>query len=369
MNHVLCVSGGTVDITVHELLTKLYLKELYKATGGPWGGIEVDKAFENVLTILFGKDTYEIVKRKCSYDYLDVLRGFEQIKRSIYPGSDTEQVVRMPLCFHQLLENESGESLAGRIASSVYKDDIRTKLDRMVLSAKLSQSLFNEVIDNIIEHVKQLLGKPELEELNSLLLVGGFAESEMLQQAMQSNFADKERALKVFIPKDPELAIVKGAVLFGFQPRNVKERIAPYTYGVKSVRPFLKDVHDETKCKKFLQKGVYKCDNLFAKFVEIGMPIRYGEVQGEREFQPLSEETRNVTIYIYACTERFPEYVTDKGCEKRAKVELELLEYNIPLDERIITVNFMFSDSEITVTAREKHSGNRVDVTWKLDAE
>lgn len=32
--------GGTVDITVHELDTKLgTLKELYKATGGPYGAV------------------------------------------------------------------------------------------------------------------------------------------------------------------------------------------------------------------------------------------------------------------------------------------------------------------------------------------
>jgi hypothetical protein len=32
--------GGTVDITVHELDNKLgTLKELYKATGGPYGSV------------------------------------------------------------------------------------------------------------------------------------------------------------------------------------------------------------------------------------------------------------------------------------------------------------------------------------------
>ena len=32
--------GGTVDITVHELDTKMgTLKELYKATGGPFGSV------------------------------------------------------------------------------------------------------------------------------------------------------------------------------------------------------------------------------------------------------------------------------------------------------------------------------------------
>lgn len=36
--------GGTVDITVHEVQAKGYLKELFKASGGNWGGTYIDKA-------------------------------------------------------------------------------------------------------------------------------------------------------------------------------------------------------------------------------------------------------------------------------------------------------------------------------------
>ena len=38
-------TGGTVDITVHEVTSSGGLKEMYAATGGDWGGTYVDKAF------------------------------------------------------------------------------------------------------------------------------------------------------------------------------------------------------------------------------------------------------------------------------------------------------------------------------------
>ena len=38
-------SGGTVDITVHEVLADGNVRELYKANGGPWGGKSVNDAF------------------------------------------------------------------------------------------------------------------------------------------------------------------------------------------------------------------------------------------------------------------------------------------------------------------------------------
>ena len=42
--------GGTVDITVHEMANEAgQLKELFKATGGPFGSITVDEAFKVYL--------------------------------------------------------------------------------------------------------------------------------------------------------------------------------------------------------------------------------------------------------------------------------------------------------------------------------
>ena len=46
-------SGGTVDITVHEVLDDGNVRELYKANGGPWGGKSVNDAFLHFLGGLF----------------------------------------------------------------------------------------------------------------------------------------------------------------------------------------------------------------------------------------------------------------------------------------------------------------------------
>jgi len=40
-----CSTGGTVDITVHEVAASGGLRELYKANGGNWGGTYIDQAF------------------------------------------------------------------------------------------------------------------------------------------------------------------------------------------------------------------------------------------------------------------------------------------------------------------------------------
>ncbi|XP_060567544.1 heat shock 70 kDa protein 12A-like, partial [Ruditapes philippinarum] len=47
---VLDAGGGTIDITIHEVLRNGNLKELHKASGGAWGGTKVDAAFEAFLS-------------------------------------------------------------------------------------------------------------------------------------------------------------------------------------------------------------------------------------------------------------------------------------------------------------------------------
>lgn len=57
------LTGGTVDITVHETQPDGTLKEVYKANGGPWGGTTIDKAFISFIENIAGKDVLETVKK------------------------------------------------------------------------------------------------------------------------------------------------------------------------------------------------------------------------------------------------------------------------------------------------------------------
>lgn len=47
-------SGGTVDITIHQVVDKNTLKEIDSASGGAWGGTMVDEAFKQFLIKLVG---------------------------------------------------------------------------------------------------------------------------------------------------------------------------------------------------------------------------------------------------------------------------------------------------------------------------
>jgi len=53
--YVLFSIGGTIDITVHEVIGDGKLKELNYASGGAWGGTRVDEKYEEFLHRVFGR--------------------------------------------------------------------------------------------------------------------------------------------------------------------------------------------------------------------------------------------------------------------------------------------------------------------------
>lgn len=65
------------------------------------------------------------------------------------------------------------------------------------------------------------MAKPEVRGVRFLFLVGGFAESPMLQKAVQKALG---RTCRIIIPHDVGLTILKGAVLFGLDPTVVSSQ-------------------------------------------------------------------------------------------------------------------------------------------------
>ena len=112
--------GGTVDITVHELDKDGCLKELYKASGGPFGSVGkslihattllqqlygiflhtgVDLQFEALLCKIFGEDFMTQYRERRSAGFVDLMIAFEARKRNASPRKDTPHNVPLPFSF------------------------------------------------------------------------------------------------------------------------------------------------------------------------------------------------------------------------------------------------------------------------------
>jgi hypothetical protein len=104
-------SGGTVDITVQEILHDNSLKELHKASGGAWGGTKVDEQFLQMIVQVVGEKLMQKFKCESKSDELDLLREFEIKKRLIRPDSSGKITFRIPLSLREAFEEEMTKSI------------------------------------------------------------------------------------------------------------------------------------------------------------------------------------------------------------------------------------------------------------------
>lgn len=192
----------------------------------------------------------------------------------------------------------------------------------MRISAQQFKSFFDPSIKSITQHVLEIFKNPKLQNVNVILAVGGFSESEIIIDSISKSLPNME----IIVPKDPVLAVLKGAVVFGFEPCGVKSRISRYTYGIK-VEKEIRTKGDENyrKIRRNVQKRRFAID-VFERLVEIGEEINVGTWQSTMEYEPINKNDKEVQIEFYATEEKDSVHVTDPGCMKLGTLKVNLRE-------------------------------------------
>ncbi|KAL3879594.1 hypothetical protein ACJMK2_031883 [Sinanodonta woodiana] len=354
---VMDAGGGTIDITVHEVLSDGKLKELHKASGGAWGGNQVDEAYRQFLISLVGNRVFRRFQDEKKEDYLDMFRDFEIKKRDIAPDINYKVTIRLPSSLKEIFEDESGEDLGKAIAQKKYGNEVVLAGDKLRINNAVMKSLFSNATESTVTHVKDLMKDKIVRNVSSILMVGGFSESKMLQHAIRASFPN----VKVIIPHEAGLVVLKGAVIFGHSPSSVSHRVCKYTYGISTTSTFDNKKHDIKK--RIHRDETTLCSDLFAKYVEIGESVALNVATKAESFIPTTESQSSVGVEIYASTHKSPMYVTDDGCLKLGYVSVNILDKSVPRDERCVLVSMTFGGTEIEVTATEERTGTITKAT------
>ncbi|XP_078325395.1 heat shock 70 kDa protein 12B-like [Crassostrea virginica] len=352
---VVDAGGGTIDITVHEVQHNGTLKELHKANGGNWGGTKVDASFRSLLSSIVGNDVIETFTTDHKYDYLELLTDFEVKKRTINPNLAEKVTFKVPITLLETFrEINPGSNIKTVVTSNArYKNQLNWTGDKLRMEAQLTKALFDESCKKIVDHMQQLFRLPDIKDVSSILLVGGFAESPMLQEAVKEAFRNK----KVIVPQDAGLAVLKGAVLYGHQPNAISSRVCKYTYGVETTNIFDPKIHPQSK--KISCDGVERCSDIFSRHVSVGEMIKVGEPQVKQDYTVVEADQTKMTFQIYTSNQREPTYTTDAGCTRLGKFTIDLPDTTKGLD-RGAFVHMTFSGTEITVTAVDKDDPTKI---------
>ncbi|XP_027578521.1 heat shock 70 kDa protein 12A-like [Pipra filicauda] len=296
--------GGTIDITVHEIQENHCLKELHKATGGGWGGNTVDENFTNFLREIFSDGVWDEYVKSHPTELQHMMYNF-----SLQKCSASREAVYIH-CYYNLTRVAECKK---NISQFFKKAEGALWCDGMIMiTYEKMKSLFDYSIKNIICTLREILDKPGMAKVQYILLVGGFASSIILRDAISQAFSKKYHIL---CPVEAQAAIAKGAVLFGVNPHLVTSRISAKTYGLKVNQIFDDAIHDACKQKVSKAGGYVYCTDLFRKLVGIGESVNINEV-AHYDFSPTEPDQKDAYFVFYCTEKQDAQYVDEEGIEQ-----------------------------------------------------
>ncbi|CAC5408538.1 unnamed protein product [Mytilus coruscus] len=353
---IIDLGGGTVDITVHEKLAGGGLTEISRATGGDCGGTSIDAEFIQLLAKIFGAPLIHTMKREQPEAYLDLIREFETVKRTITPSKQGKVNMAIPYAtLDALCKKHLKEDLSTALLASPYANSISIRGDKMRFDADLFKNLFDKTIKNILTLIKEMFTRDELESVALLLLVGGFSECTLLQAEIKKTFLSR----RVIVPEESGLTVLKGAVLFGHNSKAIDSRKIRVTYGITTRSLFNPVIHDQQHYIEVSDKPY--CKNVFDIIMQKDTNVKPGTIVKKNYLSFKDEKT--VSFAIYASEKTSPVYTDEDGCSSVGEAVIEISD---PSERQDLEVEFMFGNTEVSLHAVEKKSGNTCHLSFDL---
>ncbi|MFF3018233.1 Hsp70 family protein [Streptomyces sp. NPDC057939] len=351
--------GGTIDLTQYEIDAEGRMVETGVPTGGPYGAEEINRAFrERLLVDRFGKaETVDSLEAKCPEAFLDLCEQWERSKLDFTADRTSPFYLNIPTAIDRTL----GTTVRKRLTRK--QDGVN---DQIVVTVKEAVELFDTVVPEILDLIDgQLKDAENLASAGSprplILLVGGFAASRFLQNAVTSHVGGRARVL---VPPDPAAAVLHGAALFAYEPR-IRARRSRLTYGVAISAVFEEGV-DPEELAYVDSFGTKRCRNRFSKVVTRGDLVDTEE-ESHHTFCPVEPTNTGLTLDLYSSTANSPRYITDGDCTKIGRIRVDLRKVmEFAHKERDVSLYLRFGETQIKARAVVKKSGEEVSSTLRF---
>jgi hypothetical protein len=333
------------------------------STGDLCGGTYVDMHFIHHLS----------QRIRCLHSFLDenpssllsILRWWEGVKSTFNGTTSANFDIPSKLArVWEIYESEhksaqksdsefGGWELCEREQQSTEMSDseVDGKFDEVEFSAQDLRSIFDKVVDQIIELIGKALRPFSKGEVKAMMAVGGFSGSPYLMKRLREEFAGIVG--EIVSPPDPGSAVCQGAAMWGISKQDIIiSRICRKTYGMSIVRHF--EIEDPVGYMWVDDDGKAKCHHVFSIFARIGDAIPVNHTVTE-VLRPLWHFQRSMSIEIFSSTKSDPKYTKEDGVEKEGSFELDMSS-GMELDKkREVEVTMFFGRSSIEVTAKGKN--------------
>ena len=249
--------------------------------------------FQNIF---LGKEFTQCINEYPN-EILEMQQNFEFQKRSIGDNTGKRCVyIPIPECCRQIPDFEKKFNDPAKYPGL----NLKVNRGKIEFPNEIIEGMFLEIIYKIKKHVGGLLDQNIF--VDAILLVGGFSESKLIYNSMQDSFPN----ITILNPPECGLSVLKGSVLYGYQPQQIAKRVSRYSYGFSIRMPFDPDVHRSER--DLAHKVGSELEDVFRPIILAGETVVANEV---REYKCRTAGSGLIQVEFYGTRDSNPKYVHD----------------------------------------------------------
>ncbi|KAJ3435883.1 alpha kinase/elongation factor 2 kinase [Anaeramoeba flamelloides] len=373
--------SGTIDITVLQVKGKEnqeQLKIIIPAKGSPDGSSTIDREFRKFI-LNFTQQPKD--STKFPVDFLTSFQEWIEIKHRVNPSweNNTSRTNLKSISIEaswyskKTLKELMRDWNIGKNRSDI--DYIHRSSTQPNSKIRLTQGFiyhfFEEPMLRIKECVENNFTKfpEETKGIHSIIMVGGFSNSNVLFKMMEDNFSNQPYQKKIILQERPERSVLFGAVKYGLMGTKRRKNLftsrpLAYSYGINWYANF-----DATKHKKEKMEiigGRELCKDVYKPLIYKNKPIKIGKKIKPETYQSMAND---LEIEIYQTNKVLDPkkiyYVDDPIFHKYGSTTIYNINPNSKQKETKINIHFIFGGEMIEFHATNEETQEKFPVKMK----
>lgn len=200
------------------------------------------------------------------------------------------------------------------------------------------------------------------EHVDFIFMVGGFSESPFLKAEILRQFEGSN--IQVLVPRRPQISVVRGACLYGLNPRSISSRIAKKTYGINTLTVFDPEVHPESK--KVVIEGEEFCEDVFDAFVRKGDLVSADEVH-TKIYCPVRNRQTVMRIIFYETDSPDVDFIDEAHVRSLGELAIDIGKVGQTSEEKTVKVTLLFGSTHIYATATNRQGTEVKNCEFRFD--